>query len=158
MITLALAENGPVIIEPKIFKDDRGYFFESFNEREFKEKVSDVDFVQDNESRSAYGTVRGLHFQKGEHAQAKLVRVVRGAVVDVVVDIRPVIDQQLQTQRAIGGDCSHVQRREALVVRLVDIGSCIHQLDSHSILAQVAGDVQSCVSKSVGLINLDFQG
>ena len=89
MITLALAKNGPVIIEPKIFKDDRGYFFESFNEKEFKEKVADVDFVQDNESRSAYGTVRGLHFQKGEHAQAKLVRVVRGAVVDVVVDIRP---------------------------------------------------------------------
>lgn len=84
-----LDENGPVIIAPSIFKDDRGYFFESFNEKEFKEKVADIDFVQDNESLSSYGTVRGLHFQKGEHAQSKLVRVVKGAVVDVVVDIRP---------------------------------------------------------------------
>lgn len=82
-------ENGPVIIYPNVFKDDRGCFFESFNEEEFKEKIGDVKFVQDNESVSAYGTIRGLHFQKGEHAQAKLVRVVKGAVVDVVVDIRP---------------------------------------------------------------------
>lgn len=76
----------------------------------------------------------------------------------LVVDISPVIDQQLQAERAIGGDCSHMQWCEALVIRLVDIGSCIHQLNSHRILAQVAGDVQSCVSKSIGLINLDFQG
>ena len=82
-------ENGPVLISPKIFKDDRGYFFESFNDKEFREKVCNTTFVQDNESRSSYGVIRGMHFQKGEHAQAKLVRVVKGAVVDVVVDIRP---------------------------------------------------------------------
>ena len=81
-------ENGPVVIEPTIHRDGRGYFFESFNEKEFKEKVADVDFVQDNESRSSYGVIRGLHYQKPPYAQAKLVRVVRGAVVDFVVDIR----------------------------------------------------------------------
>lgn len=84
-----LADNGPVLIYPRIFKDDRGYFFETFNEKEFAEKVCDTKFVQDNESLSSYGTIRGMHFQKGEHAQAKLVRVVKGEAVDVVVDIRP---------------------------------------------------------------------
>ena len=79
---------GVVIIEPKVFGDQRGYFFESFNQRDFEEAVSRVDFVQDNESRSSYGVVRGLHFQKGKHAQAKLVRVVKGRVLDVAVDIR----------------------------------------------------------------------
>ena len=80
---------GLLIIEPRIFKDSRGYFFESFNEKEFEEKVGPIHFVQDNESKSCYGVVRGLHFQKGEHAQSKLVRVVKGAVLDVAVDIRP---------------------------------------------------------------------
>ena len=80
---------GLVVIEPKVFGDSRGYFFEVFNEREFTEKVGNVRFVQDNESKSRYGVVRGLHFQKGEFAQAKLVRVVSGAVLDVAVDIRP---------------------------------------------------------------------
>ena len=84
-----LCENGPVLIYPKVYKDERGYFFETFNDKEFKEKVADIDFVQDNESLSSYGTIRGMHFQWGEHAQAKLVRVVKGAVVDFVVDIRP---------------------------------------------------------------------
>ena len=79
---------GPVIIAPKVFKDERGYFFESFNEKEFKEKIADVDFVQDNESKSSYGVLRGMHFQKPPYAQAKLVRVVKGAVVDAVIDIR----------------------------------------------------------------------
>ena len=79
---------GLVIIEPKVFGDERGYFFESYNEREFTEKVGRVRFVQDNESKSRYGVLRGLHFQKGEWAQAKLVRVVRGSVLDVAVDIR----------------------------------------------------------------------
>lgn len=79
---------GVVIIEPRIFEDARGYFFESFNQREFEEKVGPICFVQDNESKSSYGVVRGLHFQKGEHAQSKLVRVVKGAVLDVAVDIR----------------------------------------------------------------------
>ncbi|MBQ3766245.1 MAG: dTDP-4-dehydrorhamnose 3,5-epimerase [Bacteroidales bacterium] len=81
--------DGLMVIEPRVFGDDRGYFFESFNEREFREKVGDVQFVQDNESKSRYGVLRGLHFQKGEHAQAKLVRVVSGAVLDVAVDLRP---------------------------------------------------------------------
>jgi dTDP-4-dehydrorhamnose 3,5-epimerase len=80
---------GLVVLEPKVFGDSRGYFFEVFNEREFAEKVEPVHFVQDNESKSRYGVLRGLHFQKGEFAQAKLVRVVSGAVLDVAVDIRP---------------------------------------------------------------------
>ena len=79
---------GIVVIEPRIFKDDRGYFFESFSYREFCENVRRVDFVQDNESRSSYGVLRGLHFQKGEYSQSKLVRVVEGEVLDVAVDIR----------------------------------------------------------------------
>ena len=77
-----------VIIEPRVFEDERGYFFESFSQREFDEKVRPVKFVQDNESKSSYGVLRGLHFQKDEHAQSKLVRVVKGAVLDVAVDIR----------------------------------------------------------------------
>ena len=79
---------GVVVIEPRIFKDERGYFFEAFNEREFAEKVRPVHFVQDNESRSVKGVVRGLHFQKPPYAQSKLVRVVKGEVLDVAVDIR----------------------------------------------------------------------
>lgn len=79
---------GVVIIEPRIFKDARGYFFESFSNREFDEKVAKVDFVQDNESCSTYGVMRGLHFQRPPFAQAKLVRCVKGAVLDVAVDIR----------------------------------------------------------------------
>ena len=81
--------DGLVIIEPRLFGDDRGYFFESFNQREFEREIGPVTFVQDNESKSCYGVIRGLHFQKGEHAQSKLVRVVKGAVLDVAVDIRP---------------------------------------------------------------------
>ena len=77
-----------LIIEPVVYKDDRGYFFESFSQREFDEKVAPVRFVQDNESMSVYGVVRGLHFQMGEAAQAKLVRVIEGKVMDVAVDIR----------------------------------------------------------------------
>ena len=78
-----------LIIKPRIFQDSRGYFFESFNQREFEDKVGPVTFVQDNESKSCYGVVRGLHFQKGGHAQSKLVRVVKGKVLDVAVDLRP---------------------------------------------------------------------
>ena len=80
--------DGVVIIEPRLFKDARGYFFESFNQKEFEEKVCHTAFVQDNESKSSYGVVRGLHFQKPPFAQSKLVRVVQGAVLDVAVDIR----------------------------------------------------------------------
>lgn len=76
------------IIEPQVFEDARGYFFESFSEKDFFREVARVRFVQDNESRSRKGVIRGLHFQKGEHAQSKLVRVVRGAVLDVAVDVR----------------------------------------------------------------------
>ena len=79
---------GPVLIIPDIFQDERGYFFESYNEEKFREMVADVKFVQDNESKSSYGVLRGLHFQKPPYAQAKLVRVVSGAVIDVVVDLR----------------------------------------------------------------------
>lgn len=80
--------DGVLIIEPRIFQDSRGYFFESFNLREFEEKVGVIDFVQDNESKSCYGVVRGLHFQRDGHSQAKLVRVVKGKVLDVAVDLR----------------------------------------------------------------------
>lgn len=80
---------GPLIIEPRIFGDSRGYFFESFNARDFEEQTGiKVTFVQDNESKSTYGVVRGLHYQLPPYAQAKLVRVVQGAVLDVAVDIR----------------------------------------------------------------------
>nr|BFF40032.1 dTDP-4-dehydrorhamnose 3,5-epimerase [Tenacibaculum mesophilum] len=77
-----------VVIEPKIFGDQRGYFFESFNQKEFKENIGNVNFVQDNESKSTYGVLRGLHFQKPPFAQAKLVRCIQGKVLDVVVDVR----------------------------------------------------------------------
>jgi dTDP-4-dehydrorhamnose 3,5-epimerase len=89
MNVLETAIPGVLILEPKVFGDARGYFLESFNRKVFTEAVGEVDFVQDNESRSSYGVVRGLHFQKGEWAQAKLVRVVEGTVLDVAVDIRP---------------------------------------------------------------------
>ncbi len=79
---------GPVIIEPRIFQDSRGYFFESYNKAVFDKEVAKVDFVQDNESCSSYGVMRGLHFQRPPHAQAKLVRCVKGKVLDVAVDIR----------------------------------------------------------------------
>lgn len=79
---------GVVIIEPRIFKDARGYFFESYSKREFDEKVGPVDFVQDNESCSTRGVMRGLHFQRPPFTQAKLVRCVKGAVLDVAVDLR----------------------------------------------------------------------
>lgn len=79
---------GVYIIEPRLFKDARGYFFESFSQREFEEKVGSIQFVQDNESMSSYGVMRGLHFQRPPYTQSKLVRCVRGAVLDVAVDLR----------------------------------------------------------------------
>ena len=82
------AIDGVVIIEPRIFEDSRGYFFESFSQREFNEKVRPINFVQDNESKSSYGVMRGLHFQRPPFTQSKLVRCVKGAVLDVAVDIR----------------------------------------------------------------------
>ena len=79
---------GVFVIEPKVFKDTRGYFFEAWKQQEFTENVGSVDFIQDNESKSSFGVLRGLHYQKGEFAQAKLVRVIKGTVLDVAVDIR----------------------------------------------------------------------
>lgn len=93
MEIIKTAIDGVLIIEPRVFKDSRGYFFESFSKREFDEKVGailgyTINFVQDNESMSSYGVMRGLHFQKMPYTQSKLVRCVKGAVLDVAVDIR----------------------------------------------------------------------
>lgn len=88
MQVIKTAIEGVVVIEPKVFKDARGYFLESFSQREFEEKVRRVNFVQDNESMSGYGVMRGLHFQNPPYSQSKLVRCVRGKVLDVAVDIR----------------------------------------------------------------------
>ena len=82
------ALEGVVIIEPRVFNDSRGYFFESFSQREFDEKVRPIQFVQDNESMSTYGVIRGLHYQRMPYTQSKIVRCVKGRVLDVVVDIR----------------------------------------------------------------------
>lgn len=79
---------GVYILTPRVFEDSRGYFFESYNKKEFEQNGLFYDFVQDNQSFSTYGTIRGLHFQKGDSAQAKLVRVISGEVLDVAVDIR----------------------------------------------------------------------
>jgi dTDP-4-dehydrorhamnose 3,5-epimerase len=81
---------GLIIIEPNVFKDKRGYFLESYNQKEFESFIGKVDFVQDNESKSTYGVLRGLHFQKPPFAQAKLVRCIEGRILDVVVDLRSV--------------------------------------------------------------------
>lgn len=88
MEVIKTAIEGVVIIEPRLFKDARGYFFESFSQREFDEKIAPIRFIQDNESMSSYGVMRGLHFQCPPYAQSKLVRCVKGAVLDVAVDIR----------------------------------------------------------------------
>lgn len=83
------AIEGVWVLEPKVFNDNRGYFFESFRQSDFDEHIGrHVEFIQDNESKSSYGVLRGLHYQKGEYSQAKLVRVISGKVVDVAVDIR----------------------------------------------------------------------
>jgi len=88
MNVIKTAIDGVLILEPRLFEDARGYFFESFSQREFNEKVGNITFVQDNESKSSYGVMRGLHFQRPPFTQSKLVRCVKGAVLDVVVDIR----------------------------------------------------------------------
>ena len=99
---------GVIIIEPRLFKDERGYFFESFNQREFEEKICKTTFVQDNESKSSYGVIRGLHYQKPPFAQSKLVRVIKGAVLDVAVDIRkgsPTFGQHVAVELTEGNHC-----------------------------------------------------
>ena len=80
--------DGVYILEPRVFNDDRGYFFEAWKKEDFEEHVGKVDFIQDNESKSSYGVLRGLHYQKENYSQAKLVRVIKGKVLDVAVDIR----------------------------------------------------------------------
>lgn len=82
------AVDGVVIIEPQVFEDVRGYFFESWNKAKMAEAGLDYDFIQDNQSKSCFGTIRGVHFQRGEYSQAKLVRVLQGTVLDVAVDLR----------------------------------------------------------------------
>ncbi len=88
MEVIKTAIDGLYIIEPRVFSDSRGYFFESFSQREFDEKIHPITFVQDNESMSGYGVMRGLHFQRPPFTQSKIVRCVKGAVLDVAVDIR----------------------------------------------------------------------
>ena len=88
MEVIKTAIEGLYIIEPRVFNDSRGYFFESFSQREFDEKVAPITFVQDNESMSSYGVMRGLHFQRPPFTQSKIVRCVKGSVLDVAVDIR----------------------------------------------------------------------
>ena len=88
MEVIKTAIEGLLIIKPRVFEDERGYFFESFSQRDFEQKVGKVNFVQDNESMSSYGVMRGLHFQRPPYTQSKLVRCVKGAVLDVAVDIR----------------------------------------------------------------------
>ena len=88
MEVIKTAIEGLLVIKPRVFEDARGYFFESFSQREFDEKVASIRFVQDNESMSSYGVMRGLHFQRPPYTQSKLVRCVKGAVLDVAVDIR----------------------------------------------------------------------
>lgn len=89
MISVVKTEiEGVVIIEPQVFGDERGYFLESWSQKNFNDLVRPIKFVQDNESKSSYGVLRGLHFQRGKYSQSKLVRVVKGKVLDVAVDIR----------------------------------------------------------------------
>lgn len=88
MNVIKTAIEGIVIIDPRLFRDERGYFFESYNQKEFNEKVRPINFIQDNESMSGYGVMRGLHFQRPPFTQSKLVRCVKGSVLDVAVDIR----------------------------------------------------------------------
>ena len=80
--------DGVFILEPKVFNDARGYFFEAWKQNEFEEHIGKINFIQDNESKSSFGVLRGLHYQKGDFSQAKLVRVIKGRVADVAVDIR----------------------------------------------------------------------
>ena len=95
------ALDGVVIIEPQVFEDARGYFFESWNKAKMEEAGLNYDFIQDNQSKSCYGTIRGIHFQKGEFSQAKLVRVLQGTVLDVAVDLRK--DSKTFGQHVAGG-------------------------------------------------------
>ncbi|MEE0235013.1 MAG: dTDP-4-dehydrorhamnose 3,5-epimerase [Bacteroidales bacterium] len=113
---------GLVILEPRVFEDRRGYFFESFSEREFAEAVGPVHFVQDNESKSSYGVLRGLHFQKPPYAQAKLVRVVKGCVLDVAVDLRKGSPTYGKYEAV---ELSEMNRRQLFIPRGFAHGFCV---------------------------------
>ncbi len=111
---ISTAIKGVWILEPKVFLDARGYFFESFKKEEFEEHVGKVDFIQDNESMSSLGVLRGLHYQKGNFSQAKLVRVIKGKVFDVAVDIRrssPTFGQY------VGVELSEENKRQLFIPR-----------------------------------------
>ncbi|MCO5247640.1 MAG: dTDP-4-dehydrorhamnose 3,5-epimerase [Chitinophagales bacterium] len=95
---------GVIILEPSVFEDVRGHFFESYNKRDFSKYLPNLDFVQDNQSFSTYGVLRGLHFQRGESAQSKLVRVLQGEILDVAVDLRTESKTYLQYVKAILSD------------------------------------------------------
>ena len=128
MEVIKTAIDGVLIIEPKVFGDKRGYFFESFSQREFDEKVAPIlghtiNFVQDNESMSSYGVMRGLHFQRPPYTQSKLVRCVKGAVLDVAVDIRK-------------GSPTYGQHVECLL--------CAHDEEGARIAKQFAGHTFNC--------------
>lgn len=105
---------GLYVIEPRVFEDARGYFFESYSQRAMLEQGLNYDFIQDNQSKSCYGTIRGLHFQKGEHAQAKLVRALEGRVLDVVVDLR---EGSPTYGKHFSVELTAVNRRQLLVPR-----------------------------------------
>ena len=99
MKIIETAIEGVVIIEPRLFKDERGYFFESFSQREFEEKIRKISFVQDNESKSSYGVLRGLHFQKPPYAQSKLVRVIKVLYLmlpSISAKVLPLLENMLQ--------------------------------------------------------------
>lgn len=141
MNVIKTAIDGVVILEPRIFEDARGYFFESFSQREFDEKVAPilghtVTFVQDNESKSSYGVMRGLHFQRPPYAQSKLVRCVKGAVLDVAVDIRK-------------GSPTYGQHVECLL--------CAHDEDGERIAQQFGDEVFKSQSSNIkSQIGLQF--
>ena len=131
MKVIKTAIEGVVIIEPKVFKDARGYFFESFSQREFEEKVRKINFVQDNESMSSYGVMRGLHFQRPPFTQSKLVRCVKGAVLDVAVDIRkgsPTYGQHVACLLC-GSDMDNDEAKKKL---LSHIGACPEHVEGLS--------------------------
>ena len=124
---------GVVIVEPRVFEDARGYFFESYNEAEFNKNGITVRFIQDNQSKSSYGVIRGLHCQLGEHSQAKLVRVLEGKVLDVAVDIRK---GSPSFGKYVAVELSAENRRQLFIPR--------HFLHGFSVLSETAVFAYKC--------------
>lgn len=106
--------DGVWVIEPRVFTDDRGYFMEAFKKEEFEKHIGTVDFIQDNESKSSFGVLRGLHYQKGECSQAKLVRVIKGKVLDVAVDLR---ESSLTFGKYVSVELSEENKRQFFIPR-----------------------------------------